>query len=224
MRGSDMQASAGDLVLAARATGVSDERVLAAIAATPRAAFAPAGYAEAAYWDRPLPIQRGLVTTQPSLVAVMIAGLGLAGGEQVLEIGSGHGYQTALLARLAAHVTSIEIYPDIAATARQNLSRQGIANAQVIVADGTRGYPEGAPFDAVLVSAAHPDVPPPLIDQLREGGRLVQPIGPGGIEDVTLFERIPDGLRRVRVLTGANFVRLRGKYGYAHPCGTLGTD
>jgi protein-L-isoaspartate(D-aspartate) O-methyltransferase len=212
-----MQASSGDLVLAAQAAGVTDERLLAAIAATPRAAFAPAGHAVASYSDRPLPIPRGLVTTQPSLVAVMIAGLDLAGDEQVLEIGTGYGYQTALLARLAASVTSIEIYPDIATVARRNLSRQGIANVQVITTDGTRGYPEGAPFDAVLVSAAHLNVPPPLIDQLREGGRLVQPIGPGGNEDVTLFERTPDGLRHLRVLTRANFVPLRGKYGFAHP-------
>jgi protein-L-isoaspartate(D-aspartate) O-methyltransferase len=219
-----MQASSGDLVLAAQETGVSDERVLDAIAATDRAAFAPPGLAGESYSDRPLPISRGLVTTQPSLVAVMIAGLGLAGGEQILEIGAGYGYQTALLARLAAYVTSVEIHSDIATVARGNLSRQGIANVQVIVADGTRGYPRGAPFDAVLVSAANPDVPTPLIDQLREGGRLVQPIGPGGNEDVTLFERVPDGLRRVRVLTKANFVRLRGKYGFADPGAPLGSD
>jgi protein-L-isoaspartate(D-aspartate) O-methyltransferase len=212
-----MQASSGDLVLAARAAGVSDERLLDAIAATDRAAFAPAGLAGESYSDQPLPILRGLVTTQPSLVAVMIAGLGLAGGEQVLEIGTGYGYQTALLARLAASVTSIEIHSDIAAVARRNLSSQGITNVHVIVADGTMGYPEGAPFEAVLVSAANPDVPPPLIDQLREGGRLVQPIGLGGNEAVTLFERIPDGLLSVRVLTMANFVRLRGKYAFAHP-------
>ena len=219
-----MQASSGDLVLAARATGVRDERVLAAIAATPRAAFAPTGRARESYSDQPLPIPRGLVTTQPSLIAVMIAGLDLAGDEQVLEIGTGYGYQTALLARLAANVTSIEIYSDIAAVARRNLSRQGIANVQVIVADGTNGCPEGAPFDAIIVSAAHPAVPRPLIDQLREGGRLVQPIGPGGNEDVTLFERTPEGLRDVRVLTRANFVPLRGKYGFAHPSGTHGTE
>jgi len=219
-----MQASSEDLVLAARVAGVSDERVLAAIAATPRAAFAPASYAGAAYSDQPLPIPRGLVTTQPSLVAVMIAGLNLAADERVLEIGTGYGYQTALLARLAADVTSVECYSDIAAVARRHLSGQGIANVRVIVADGTGGYPEGAPFDAVIVSAAHPDVPPPLIEQLREGGKLVQPIGPGGNEDVTLFERTPDGLRHVDVLTKANFVPLRGKYGFAHPCGTLGAD
>jgi protein-L-isoaspartate(D-aspartate) O-methyltransferase len=219
-----MQASSGDLVLAARAAGVSDQRLLDAIAVTDRAAFAPAGFAGESYSDRPLPISQGLVTTQPSLVAVMIAGLGLAGGEHVLEVGAGYGYQTALLARLAAHVTSVEIHSDIAAVARGNLFSQGIANVQVIVGDGTRGYPEGAPFDAVLVSAANPDVPPPLIDQLQEGGRLVQPIGPGGNEDVTLFERVPDGLRRVRVLTRANFVLLRGKYGFAHPRAPLGPD
>jgi protein-L-isoaspartate(D-aspartate) O-methyltransferase len=219
-----MQASSGDLVTAARATGVSDERLLDAIATTDRAAFTPAGLAGESYSDRPLPISRGLVTTQPSLVAVMIAGLGLAGGEQVLEIGTGYGYQTALLARLAAQVTSVEIHSDIATVARRNLSSQGIANVQVIVADGTKGYPDGAPFDAVLVSAANLDVPPPLNDQLREGGRLVQPIGPGGNEDVTLFERVPDGLRRVRVLTKANFVLLRGKYGDVHPCRPLGPD
>jgi protein-L-isoaspartate(D-aspartate) O-methyltransferase len=210
-----MQASSDDLVLAARESGVSDERVLAAIATTPRAAFAPAGHARESYLDRPLPIPRGLVTTQPSLVAVMIAGLGLAGDEQVLEIGTGYGYQTALLARLATYVTSIEIYSDIATVALRNLSHQGIANVHVIMGDGTQGYPEGAPFDAVLVSAAHPDVPPPLVDQLRKGGRLVQPIGPSGNEDVTLFERTADGLRPVRVLTRANFVSLRGKYGFA---------
>jgi protein-L-isoaspartate(D-aspartate) O-methyltransferase len=220
--GEEMQASSRDLVLAARRAGVSDERVLAAIAATPRAEFAPASHARASYSDQPLPIPHALVTTQPSLIAVMVEGLGLAGGEQVLEVGTGYGYQTALLARLAENVTSIEIYPDIAAVARRNLARQHLANVRVVVADGTRGYPEGAPFDAVMVSAAHPDVPAPLIDQLREGGRLVQPIGLGGSQDVTLFERTKEGLCPLRVLTRANFVPLRGKYGFPLQCGMLG--
>jgi protein-L-isoaspartate(D-aspartate) O-methyltransferase len=220
----NMPATAEDLVQAARASGVSDERVLAAIAATPRRAFAPPGYAWASHSDQPIPIPHGLVTTQPSLAAVMIEGLGLTGSEHTLEIGTGYGYQTALLARLAADVTSIEIYPDIAETGRRNLVRQGIANVRVITADGTEGYPGGAPYDAVLISAAYPHVPPPLIAQLREGGRLVQPIGRGGNEEVMLFERIPDGLRQLRKITTASFVRLRGRHGFAYPLGTPGSE
>lgn len=218
-----MPASPADLVLAARTSGVSDERVLAAVATTPRAVFAPPGYSGASYSDRPIPIPHGLVTTQPSLVAVMIAGLGLTGGEHVLEIGTGYGYQTALLAQLAADVITVEIYPDIATAARRNLVRQGIANVQVITGDGTDGYPQNAPYDAVLVSAAHPDVPPPLIAQLREGGRLVQPIGPGGNEEVTVFELLSEGLRRIRVLTAASFVRLHGRHGFADQRSSIGT-
>jgi protein-L-isoaspartate(D-aspartate) O-methyltransferase len=217
--GAERNGSSADLVQAARANGVSDERVLAVMAATPRAAFTPPGYAWAAYSDRPVPIPHGLVTTQPSLVAAMIAGLCLTGGEHVLEIGSGYGYQTALLCQLAADVVSIEIYPDIAGAARRNLIRSGIANVQVITGDGTEGDAEGAPYDAILISAAHPEVPPPLIEQLREGGRLVQPIGPGGNEEVILFERIPAGLRQLRVVAAASFVRLRGRYGFAYPLG-----
>jgi protein-L-isoaspartate(D-aspartate) O-methyltransferase len=214
-----MSAAPADLAVAARASGVSDERVLAAMAATPRAAFAPPGYAWASCSDEPIPIPHGLVTTQPSLAAAMIAGLALKGGEHVLEIGSGYGYQTALLARLCADVISVEIYPDIAGAARRNLVRRGIVNAQVITGDGTEGYLEGAPYDAIVVSAAYPEVPPPLIEQLREGGRLVQPIGPGANEEVILFERVPAGLRQLRVITAASFVRLRGRYGFAHALG-----
>ena len=193
MAGHDRGNSPGGLVWAARRAGVADDRVLAAMAATPRAVFVPAAYAARAYADRPLPIGHGQVTTQPSLSALMIAGLGLGGGEQVLEIGTGYGYQTALLARLAAHVVSIEIWPDIAAQARRRLRAQGIGNALVVTGDGTQGYPARAPYDAVLVSAAFPRVPPPLAVQLRAGGRLVQPVGPGGNEQVVLFERRPEG-------------------------------
>jgi protein-L-isoaspartate(D-aspartate) O-methyltransferase len=208
--------SPASLVLAARRAGVADDRVLAAIRATPRAAFVPAGYAAEAYSDRPLPIPHGQVTTQPSLSAVMIAGLGLRGGERVLEIGTGYGYQTALLSRLAAHVVSIEIWPDIAAQARRRLRVQCVRNALVVTGDGTEGYPARAPYDAVLVSAAFPQVPPPLVSQLQVGGRLVQPVGPGGQEQVMLFGRRPEGLVQLRLLTSASFVRLHGRFGFPH--------
>ena len=199
---------------AVRRAGVSDGRVLAAIAATPRAAFVPAGYAGAAYRDRPVPIPHGQVTTQPSLSAMMIAALGLAGGEQVLEIGTGYGYQAALLARLAVQVITIEIWPDLAAQARRNLAAQAITNVLVVAGDGTEGYPAGAPYDAVIVSAAFTQVPPPLAAQLRPGGRLVQPIGPGGHEQVLVFQRQAQSLQPLRVLTSASFVPLYGKHGF----------
>jgi protein-L-isoaspartate(D-aspartate) O-methyltransferase len=152
-------ASASDLVAAARAAGIGDARVLAAISATPRAGFVPGDYVTAAYRDEPIPIGHRQVTTQPSLSARMIEGLHLQSGDRVLEIGTGLGFQTALLARLAARVISIERWPDLADQARRNLARHGLGNAQVLAGDGSRGLPEGAPYDAILVSAAFPQVP-----------------------------------------------------------------
>ena len=186
-------ASPSDLVAAARAAGIADARVLAAISATPRAGFVPAHYVTDAYRDEPIPIGHRQVTTQPSLSARMIEGLHRDSGDHVLEIGTGLGFQTALLARLAARVISIERWPDLAGQARRNLARQGLGNAEVLTGDGSRGLPEGAPYDAILVSAAFPQVPAPLAAQLRIGGHLVQPIGPGGSEQVVLFERSASG-------------------------------
>ncbi|MFI9310889.1 protein-L-isoaspartate(D-aspartate) O-methyltransferase [Streptomyces triculaminicus] len=202
------------LVRAARASGVTDERVLQALRAVPRTAFVPASHRAVAYADVPIPIDHGQVTTQPSLVAMMVAALGLSGDEHVLEIGSGHGFQTALLARLAASVVSIERWPDMAERARANLADQDIQNAEVVAGDGTLGMADHAPYDAVIVSAAFPQVPPPLVEQLRADGRLVQPIGPGGQERVELYERTHHGLVRRRTIVPAHFVRLYGAYGY----------
>ncbi len=196
------------------AAGVRDERLIQAFREVPRAAFVPAELADQAYLDRPLPIPHGQVTTQPSLVAKMIEALRLTGSEKVLEVGTGYGFQTALLARLTRFVWSVERWPDIAATARANLERQGIANVEVVVGDGSQGLPEHAPFDAILVAAALPQVPPPLAEQLAEGGRLVQPIGHGGDEEVVLFEKGPKGLRQRGTVTLAHFVRLYGKHGF----------
>lgn len=144
----------------------------------------------------------------------MIEALGLEGPERVLEVGTGYGFQTALLCRLSGFVRSVERFADVGETARDNLARQGVANVEVVVGDGTGGLPEYAPYDAILVSAAFPSVPPPLVDQLAFKGRLVQPMGPGGREDVVLFEKGLQGFERRRTVTGAHFVRLYGTHAF----------
>ena len=200
------------LIEAARDAGVRDERVLAAIASVPRSRFVPVEFAAQADVDAPIPIPHAQVTTQPSLVARMVEALSLEGDERVLEIGTGYGWQTALLAELAREVFSVERFPEIAETARVALA--GRQNVTVVVGDGSEGLAEHAPFDAILVAAAYPNVPTPLVAQLAEGGRLVQPLGPGGDEDVVLFEKRGGELRRVRSLGGAHFVRLHGSHGF----------
>jgi protein-L-isoaspartate(D-aspartate) O-methyltransferase len=200
------------LAAAARSAGVRDERVLAAIAAVPRADFVPAEYVHQANVDAPIPIPHGQVTTQPSLVARMVDALELEGDERVLEIGTGYGWQTALLSRLAAEVYTIERFGDIAETARSALA--AYENVSVLIGDGSEGCLDHAPFDAIVVAAAYPDVPEPLAKQLAEGGRLVQPIGAGGDEDVVLFRKRAGALDPVRVVSGARFVRLYGRHGF----------
>ena len=143
----------------------------------------------------------------------MVEALSLDGDERVLEVGTGYGWQAALLSRLAREVFSVERFADIAATARAVLT--GRENVDVVVGDGSEGLPEHAPFHAIVVAAAYPSVPAPLAEQLAEGGRLVQPLGPGGDEDVLLFEKRRCALQRVRSLVSAHFVRPRGRYGFA---------
>jgi protein-L-isoaspartate(D-aspartate) O-methyltransferase len=203
------------LVEAARRAGVANARVLAAIRAVDRVGFVPPELAAEAELDRPLAIPHSQVTTQPSLVARMVEALELRGDERVLEIGTGYGWQTALLARLAAEVWSVERWDDVAATARRHLTLAGATNAEVVVGDGSEGLPAHAPFAAILVSAAFPRVPPPLAAQLLEAGRLVQPIGPGGSEDVVLFRKRDGELHAVRTVAGARFVELVGRHGYS---------
>ena len=203
-----------DLVRAIVAADVRDGRLIDAFREVPRAGFVPTELVERAYLDRPLPIPHGQVTTQPSLSAKMIEALALTGPERVLEVGTGYGFQTALLARLSGFVWSVERFPDVAATARENLARHGVENVEVIAGDGTRGLPEHAPYDATLVSAAFTAVPPPLAEQLSAGGRLVQPVGSGGREAVVLFEKGPEGIERRHTVTGAHFVRLYGAHAF----------
>jgi protein-L-isoaspartate(D-aspartate) O-methyltransferase len=199
-----------ELVRALRTQGVRDRRVIAAFRALPRARFVPSDAAGVAYVDEPIPIPHGQVTTQPSLIARMVEALRLGGGERVLEVGTGLGFQTAILAMLADRVVSVERFADLAAQARANLEAVGLDRVTVLVGDGTLGVAEHAPYHAIVVAAASPHVPQPLVQQLAPGGRLVHPVGPGGREVVTLFHKHGDRFVADADLTLARFVPLVG--------------
>jgi protein-L-isoaspartate(D-aspartate) O-methyltransferase len=160
-----------------RARGISDARVLDAMSRVPRDEFVSEALREQAYEDHPVPIGDGQTISQPYIVAIMLESLQLAPQDKVLEIGTGSGYATALLAELADRVFSIERHAALAANARQSLAALGYTNVKIVTGDGTLGLPSAAPFDAILVSAAAPDVPAPLLAQLAEGGRMIIPVG-----------------------------------------------
>jgi protein-L-isoaspartate(D-aspartate) O-methyltransferase len=212
-RAAGRRGSPDDLVRVLRAKGVRDRRVLDAFRQVPRTRFVPPAAAGQAYLDEPIRIPSGQVTTQPSLIARMVAALGLTGTERVLEVGTGLGFQTAILARLAGEVVSVERFPALATQARANLAAAGLRRVTVVVGDGTLGVPDHAPYHAIVVSAASPRVPAPLVEQLAAGGRLVQPVGPGGREQVTAFHKEGDRLVADAWLTPAYFVPLVGAHG-----------
>ncbi len=188
---------------------VRDPRVLAALRKVPRHRFVPEALRGEAYDDHPLPIGSGQTISQPYIVALMSAALELEGGEKVLEIGTGSGYQAAVLAELGARVFSIEIVPELAASARATLAGAGYADVDVRTGDGYRGWPEEAPFDAILVTAAPGAVPRPLIDQLREGGRMVIPVGERDQELLLLTKRGGE-IERTRMIP-VRFVPMTGE-------------
>jgi protein-L-isoaspartate(D-aspartate) O-methyltransferase len=169
--------------------GINDERVLAAMAKVPREEFVPAEERADAYQDGPLPIGYDQTISQPYIVAFMTEQLRPKSGDRVLEIGSGSGYQAAILGELAADVYSIEIVEPLAKTAEANLQRLGYKNVHVKVGDGYKGWPEEAPFDAIIVTCAPDNVPQPLVDQLTEGGRMVIPVGERFAQQLYLFEK-----------------------------------
>jgi protein-L-isoaspartate(D-aspartate) O-methyltransferase len=189
---------------------VNDPRLLAAFARVQRERFIAPELRAYAYEDRPLPIGHGQTISQPRMVALMLQELRLKGTERVLEIGTGSGYQTALLAELAREVVSVELVPDLAQSAKRVLAELGYANVSVYVAGEQLGWPDAAPYDAIIVAAASPRVPQSLIDQMTSDGRLVIPVGSRESQDLLLVEQRPEGLR-VRRKGGCRFVPLLGR-------------
>ena len=172
-----------------RARGIADEGVLAAMSRLPRHLFAPQPYRGQAYEDHPLPIGEGQTISQPYMVALMLEFLELTSADHVLEVGTGSGYVTALLAELAAHVVSVERHASLADGARLQLALLGYSNVTVIAGDGSRGWPDFAPYDAIIVSAAAAEVPAELVAQLAEGGRMIIPVGSGDSQELLLIHK-----------------------------------
>jgi protein-L-isoaspartate(D-aspartate) O-methyltransferase len=196
-----------------RRRGIEDEAVLAAMAAVPREHFVPDSVRESAYNDSALPIGQDQTISQPWVVAAICQAMRLSGDDKVLEIGTGSGYSAAVLARLAARVISMERIPELGETARSKLEELGVENVEVVVGDGSRGYPEAAPYDAIAVHAATPEAPHSLLGQLGQEGRLVVPIATGSADLLTAFIRENGDLRQ-ETIGPCRFVPLIGAEGF----------
>ena len=199
-----------------RRRGIVDAAVLAAMECVPRHEFVAEEFRERAYDDVPLPIGDGQMISQPYIVAAMTAALRLRPSERVLEIGTGCGYQAAVLAQLAKEVFSVERRPELALAASERLARLGYVNVHVHCGDGTLGLPGFAPFSAILVAAAAPAVPEPLLAQLAEGGRMILPVGDTEHQELQLIEKRGNALHK-SALEGCRFVPLVGYHGWPEP-------
>ncbi len=203
------------------ARGIRDPALLAAFRAVPREVFVDASFAEDAYGDHPLPIAAGQTISQPYIVALMIDAAGVGAGDRVLEIGAGSGYAAAVIGRIAAEVTAIERHPELVRVARERIEGLGYFNVTIVQGDGTRGWPEAAPYDAILAAASGSHVPQPLIDQLAPAGRLVMPLGePGGVQQLVKVTKQADGGVTHNDLGAVRFVPLIGQEGWSdagHP-------
>jgi protein-L-isoaspartate(D-aspartate) O-methyltransferase len=197
-----------------RGRDIRDARVLKAMVEVPREAFVPEKYAANAYDDNPLPIGMGQTISQPYIVALMTQILHLTGTEEVLEIGTGCGYQAAILAKLAAKVYTIEHLPELSEMAQAVLGRLGFENVEFCIGDGTVGWPGGKQFDRILLTAAVPELPPPLVEQLKDGGLIAAPVGGQWTQDLILGQKTA-GEVTTKVITGCRFVKMIGQYGYS---------
>jgi protein-L-isoaspartate(D-aspartate) O-methyltransferase len=193
--------------------GVRNPRVLATLAWVPREWFVPPALAADAYYDGPLPIGNGQTISQPYIVAWMTEALQLGRRDRVLEIGTGSGYQTTVLARLAGRVFTVERLPDLLVEAEERFRRLGLANIETRLGDGALGWPEQAPFDGIIVTAAAPRVPPSLLEQLAPGGRLVIPIGDAVDQELVVARRTATGLEERRI-GGVRFVPLISRHAF----------
>lgn len=190
-----------------RARGILDPRLLQAMADIPRQEFVAPGYRDQAYEDHPLPIDAGQTISQPYIVGLMLELLQLEPASKVLEIGTGSGYQAAVLSKLANHVYTVERHPELARQAVETLSRLGLTNVSVLIGDGSLGLVEQAPFDAIVVAAAAAQVPPALLAQLREGGRMIIPVGPPEAQELQLVRK-QGGKALITMREGCRFVPL----------------
>lgn len=195
------------------ARGVEDRRVLDAMREIPRHLFIPDELGAAAYHDRPLPIGSGQTISQPYIVGLMTSLLELKQNDKVLEIGAGSGYQAAILSKLARSVITVERLPEIASKAKSMMQRLGISNVNVVVGDGTLGYAPDAPYDGIIITAASPDIPPPLVDQLADTGRLVAPVGPRDLQQLVRIRKQGDRISH-ETFGGVVFVPLLGCHGW----------
>lgn len=209
----EMRGSRRRLVETLQDKGIADLAVLRAFEQTPRHLFVPTGVRHRAYEDSALPIGNGQTISQPSIHARYLEILRLTGREKVLEVGTGSGYQTVLLAHLAAQVFSIERIGPLLQIARDNIARAAVRNVSVLLGDGTLGWREYAPYDAILVSAGSPTIPQPLLDQLAEGGRLLIPLGGQDVQTLAVVTRTQGQITREDVLP-VRFVPLLGQHGW----------
>jgi protein-L-isoaspartate(D-aspartate) O-methyltransferase len=199
-----------------RRRGISDETILDAFRAVPREAFVGAEHADLAYGDHPLPIEAGQTISQPYIVALMIQAAGVKAGSRVLEVGAGSGYAAAVIGRIADRVVGIERQHELVEIARERMRRLGYDNVEIVEGDGTRGWPDGAPYDAILAAASGSHVPEPLVQQLAPGGAIVMPVGnPGWVQHLLKVTKAADGSLQQSDLGEVRFVPLIGEEGWS---------